>query len=1093
VQKLLSRLKPLWRVILTIMMVTMLVKSLDPAIVYAAVLGTRSFPAGTLAPGQTFDVTVTFAAPANDFNSIGLTDFAPAGWAVTVDNTFSTPASDAVIATGNKAELMWFINSYTQGTNFTAVYKVTVPVGATAGTYSFSNGKIEYYIVSSVQPLTDIGGSSQVTVAPVPTVSGIVPATGTTAGGTPVTITGTGFVSPATVTIGGAMATGVTVVSATSITATTPAGTAGPQNVVVTNPDMQTGTLAGGFTYIALPAVNLSLIPAAATAIVGSTFDVIIQADAGALGVAGVDAFLNFDATKLAVVDMDSTTPGIQITSGTALNMPLANLCDNATGTITYGAGKLSAPFPNGTFTVATIKFQALAVTTPTTGVSFATSGATKTSVTDGVNDVTGTLIGGIYTVSNVTVTAITPNSGPVAGGTAVTITGTNFDASATISIGGNPATGVIFVNTTTLTATTPAGTAGAKDVVVTAAGGSGALAGGFTYTTPPPVPTVTGIVLTYGPTAGGTNVTITGNGFVNGATVTIGGTPATNVIVVNDTTITATTPAGTAGARDVIVTTPNGSGTLPNGFHYTDAPAPTVMAITPASGTTAGGTVVSITGTGFVSGATVKIGGTAATAVVFVNETTITAATPAGTSGAMDVTVTNPDTQSGNLPAGFTYIALAPAPTVTGIAPATGPTAGGTAVTITGTDFAAGATVKIDGVAATGVTVVSATSITATTPAGSAGAKDVMVTNPDMQSGTLPGGFTYIAPPPAPTVTGISPASGTTLGGTAVTITGTSFVSGAMVTIGGTAATGVTVVNATTITATTPAGAAGAKDVVVTTPDGSGTLTGGFTYINFYTLTGAVNPVAGGAIALNPVQPAGGYASGTVVTLTATPNAGYGFTGWSGDLTVTTNPATITMNGNKSVTGNFSNLFPRPLNTGWNIISTPIKLDANSNTLDKILDITSFEIAYRWDSVNTIWVPLTTATPYAVNPLEAFYVKIKVATTANFVASQNPLSPPVRDLKQGYNLIGAAPPFEVVAFKEMPVNQALISVVLTPAGLRGYTMVISPPLNQAGWVYTVGADNPPNMSPFIGFWVFMENDDTLAGFSTTPIPNPVQ
>src|SRR6476619_3537391 len=68
-------------------------------------------------------------------------------------------------------------------------------------------------------------------------------------------------------------------------------------------------------------------------------------------------------------------------------------------------------------------------------------------------------------------------------------------------------------------------------------------------------------------------------------------------------------------------------------------------------------------------------------------------------------------------------------------------------------------------------------------------------------------------APPanPAPAVTAISPTSGTTSGGTAVTITGTGFLTGATVSLGGTAATGVTVVNSTSITATTAAHAAGA------------------------------------------------------------------------------------------------------------------------------------------------------------------------------------------------------------------------------------------------------------------------------------------
>jgi hypothetical protein len=95
--------------------------------------------------------------------------------------------------------------------------------------------------------------------------------------------------------------------------------------------------------------------------------------------------------------------------------------------------------------------------------------------------------------------------------------------------------------------------------------------------------------------------------------------------------------------------------------------------------------------------------------------------------------------------------------------------------------------------------------------------------------TGTLTNGYTYVLPPNPQT---IAPTFGTTDGGTAVTITGTAFQSGATVTIGGVSATGVSV-TATSITATTPAHAAGATDVVVTNPDGqSGTLVGAFTFV---------------------------------------------------------------------------------------------------------------------------------------------------------------------------------------------------------------------------------------------------------------------
>jgi Domain of unknown function (DUF1929)/IPT/TIG domain/Glyoxal oxidase N-terminus len=87
------------------------------------------------------------------------------------------------------------------------------------------------------------------------------------------------------------------------------------------------------------------------------------------------------------------------------------------------------------------------------------------------------------------------------------------------------------------------------------------------------------------------------------------------------------------------------------------------------------------------------------------------------------------------------------PAPTVNSISPSSGTANGGTAVTITGTGFLAGATVKLGGTAATGVSVNSSTSITATTAAHSAGAVNVMVANKDGQSSTVANGYTYFDP----------------------------------------------------------------------------------------------------------------------------------------------------------------------------------------------------------------------------------------------------------------------------------------------------------------------------------------------------------
>ena len=166
-------------------------------------------------------------------------------------------------------------------------------------------------------------------------------------------------------------------------------------------------------------------------------------------------------------------------------------------------------------------------------------------------------------------------------------------------------------------------------------------------------------------------------------------------------------------------------------------------------------------------------------------------------------------------------------APTITSVSPKSGSTVGGTAVTITGTNFATGASVTFGSAAATSISVVNNTTISATTPAGTAGAVSVTVTV-NGQNGSLANGFTYVA---MPTVTNVNPSTGTTSGGTAVTITGTNFVSGATVTFGSASATSVVVVNSTTITAVTPAGSAGAVTVIVTVSSQSGTLPNGYTY----------------------------------------------------------------------------------------------------------------------------------------------------------------------------------------------------------------------------------------------------------------------
>jgi hypothetical protein len=242
------------------------------------------------------------------------------------------------------------------------------------------------------------------------------------------------------------------------------------------------------------------------------------------------------------------------------------------------------------------------------------------------------------------------------------------------------------------------------------------------------------------GPIAGGTPVTLTGQNFTSGATVTFGGAAATSVVVVSATQITANTPPHVQGKVNVVVTNPNGqSATLASGFTFV-APAPILTAVSPASGPIAGGTPVTLTGQNFTSGATVTFGGAAATSVVVVSATQITANTPPHAQGKANVVVTNPNGQSATLANGFTF----GAPTVTSVSPTTGLTTGGTSVTLNGRNFVSGATVAFGGAAATSVVVVSATQIHANTPPHRPGGVNIVVTNPDGEKGTLASGFTY-------------------------------------------------------------------------------------------------------------------------------------------------------------------------------------------------------------------------------------------------------------------------------------------------------------------------------------------------------------
>ncbi|WP_433086863.1 IPT/TIG domain-containing protein [Dactylosporangium sp. CA-052675] len=262
----------------------------------------------------------------------------------------------------------------------------------------------------------------------------------------------------------------------------------------------------------------------------------------------------------------------------------------------------------------------------------------------------------------------------------------------------------------------------------------------------------------------------------------------------------------------------------------------PVVATVSPATGTAAGGTTVTITGTGFTGATGVTFNGSDATSFTVDSPTQITAVTPAGLAGPATVQVAVGTCVSPVSGGTFTYTPVVPPivipplplpPVASSVAPGTGPAAGGTAVTITGSYLSGVSGVTFGGAAAT-ITASGATSITATTPAHAAGAVDVAVTTP-FGTSTVTGGFTYTAP--GPTITSFLPDWANVAGGATITVTGTNLTGTTAVTFGGVAGTDLTVLNSTTVTVTAPAHPIGFVDLALTTSQGTVTAANQFGY----------------------------------------------------------------------------------------------------------------------------------------------------------------------------------------------------------------------------------------------------------------------
>lgn len=195
-------------------------------------------------------------------------------------------------------------------------------------------------------------------------------------------------------------------------------------------------------------------------------------------------------------------------------------------------------------------------------------------------------------------------------------------------------------------------------------------------------------------------------------------------------------------------------------------------------------------------------------------------------------------------------------APVLIILSPSSGPASGGNTVTITGTNLSGATQVKFGPTPATSFTPLSGSQIQAVAPPGSGPVSVTVVT-----SGGTSNGLTYTYPVAAPTLTGLSPASGPVSGGNTVTVTGTNLAGVTQVKFGSTPATSFTVVSNTQINAVAPPGTPGTVQVTVTTP--SSTSNGlAYTYLTVPVVT-AVSPDHGPAQGGNTVTITGSGLSG--------------------------------------------------------------------------------------------------------------------------------------------------------------------------------------------------------------------------------------
>ena len=380
------------------------------------------------------------------------------------------------------------------------------------------------------------------------------------------------------------------------------------------------------------------------------------------------------------------------------------------------------------------------------------------TAISDGAGH---SLAAGAPPVRFPQVLEVGPRLGAGGGGTTVTITGFGFTGVKAVKFGATDAKSFDVESENKITAVSPAGSGTVDVTVETAAGTSPTVRDDeFDY-----APSVYEMQPHAGFPAGGTTVTITGTNFNEVSAVKFGSTNAASFEVLSESKIKAVSPPGTDETTVDVTVETRGGANPSESDHFTFTDVPGISSVTPNHGPPSGGTKVTITGSSFTGATEVHFGSTEAKSFKVESETEITAVSPtfSGGDASMPIFVTSPggtnEYECGEEQVGFIY-----EPIVTSVEPNSGPSAGGTQVTIKGADFEGAIWFKVPlctletsvvswvdfgSTPAKSVNVVSESEITAVAPPG-AGMVDVTVTSrPAGHSPLIPGDqFSYTAPP---------------------------------------------------------------------------------------------------------------------------------------------------------------------------------------------------------------------------------------------------------------------------------------------------------------------------------------------------------